>query len=179
MHFPATPERAKQKPIVLVIDDEAGSRDALRVILRPFFTIQTAESARAALEVLHTQPIDLITLDLKLPDRPGLELLHDLTQHHAGVEVIIITGYGSVQANMEGLRQGTAGFLLKPFNVRDLLALVTQALAKKQRLDFLRQFMGTATALWGSDVVPAVMWVVTHRAFLERLRERVPQSVPR
>ena len=102
MHFPATPGRAKPKPIVLVIDDEAGSRDALRVILRPFFTIQTADSARAAMEVLHTQPIDLITLDLKLPDRPGLELLHDLTQYHAGVEVIIITGYGSVRSHMEG-----------------------------------------------------------------------------
>ena len=158
MHFPATPGRAKQKPTVLVIDDEAGSRDALRVILRPFFTVQTAESARAALEVLHTQPIDLITLDLKLPDRPGLELLHDLTQHHAGVEVIIITGYGSVQSNMEGLRQGTAGFLLKPFNVVDLLALVTQALAKKQRLDFLRQFIGPANALWGSERECAHAW---------------------
>ena len=158
MHFPATPGWAKQKPVVLVIEDEAGSRDALRVILRPFFTVQTADSARAAMEVLHTQPIDLITLDLKLPDRPGLELLHDLTQHHAGVEIIIITGYGSVQSNMEGLRQGTAGFLLKPFNVVDLLALVTQALAKKQRLDFLRQFIGTASGLWGSERACAHAW---------------------
>ena len=158
MNFPATPERAKQKPILLIIDDEARSRDALRVILLPFFTIQTAESARAAMEVLHTQPIDLITLDLKLPDRPGLDLLHDITQHHAGVEVIIITGYGSLQSNMEGLRQGTAGFLLKPFNVVDLLALVNQTLAKKQRLDFLRQFMGTTTTLWGSDTACAHAW---------------------
>ena len=158
MNFPATPERAKQKPILLIIDDEARSRDALRVILLPFFTIQTAESARAAMEVLHTQPIDLIILDLKLPDRPGLDLLHDITQHHAGVEVIIITGYGSLQSNMEGLRQGTAGFLLKPFNVVDLLALVNQTLAKKQRLDFLRQFMGTTTTLWGSDTACAHAW---------------------
>src|SRR5678809_1040805 len=55
----------KHKPTVLVIDDEAGPRDALKVILRPFFNIQSAESARAAIDVLNHQQIDLITLDQK------------------------------------------------------------------------------------------------------------------
>ncbi|MGH7181401.1 MAG: response regulator, partial [Nitrospiraceae bacterium] len=100
MTMSATPELAKMKPALLVIDDEAGPRDALQVILRPFFNVQTAESASAAIDLLNSQRIDIITLDQKLPDRQGLELLQDIKHHHAGIEVIIITGYGSLKAAM-------------------------------------------------------------------------------
>ena len=158
MNVPVTPELAKNKPTLLVIDDEAGPRDALQVILRPFFNIRTAESASAALDVLNSQPIDLITLDQKLPDRQGIELLQDIKHHHAGVEVIIITGYGSLKSAMEGIRHGAAGYLLKPFNVTELISIVNQTLEKKQRLDFLRLFIGTSTGLWGSETACAHAW---------------------
>ncbi len=158
VNLPANPELAKKKPTLLVIDDEAGPRDALRVILRPFFNIETAESASAAINVLNSQPIDLITLDQKLPDRQGIDLLQDIKHHHAGVEVIIITGYGSLKSAMEGIRHGAAGYLLKPFNVTELLSLVNQTLEKKQRLDFLRHFIGTSTGLWGSETECAQAW---------------------
>ena len=158
MNLPVTPEPAKIKPTLLVIDDEAGPRDALKVILRPFFNIQAAESASAAIDVLNSQPIDLITLDQKLPDRQGLDLLQDIKHDHADVEVIIITGYGSLKSAMEGIRHGAAGYLLKPFNVTELLSLVNQTLEKKQRLDFLRHFIKTSTELWGSDTERAQAW---------------------
>jgi putative two-component system response regulator len=158
MNLPVTPEPAKNKPTLLVIDDEAGPRDALKVIFRPFFNIQAAESASAAIDVLNSQPIDLITLDQKLPDRQGLDLLQDIKRHHADVEVIIITGYGSLKSAMEGIRHGAAGYLLKPFNVTELLSLVNQTLEKKQRLDFLRHFIRTSTDLWGSETESAQAW---------------------
>src|SRR6476660_7331562 len=158
MNGSITPELTQKKPTLLVIDDEAGPRDALRVILRPFFNIQTAESASAAIHVLNSQTIDLITLDQKLPDRQGIELLQDIKQHHAGVEVIIITGYGSLKSAMEGIRHGAAGYLLKPFNITELLSLVNQTLEKKQRLDFLRHFIETSTGLWGSEPECAHAW---------------------
>jgi len=158
MTLSVIPEPAKQKPTLLVIDDEAGPRDALKVILRPFFNIQTAESASAAIDVLNSQPIDLITLDQKLPDRQGIDLLQEIKHHHASVEVIIITGYGSLKSAMEGIRYGAAGYLLKPFNVTELLSLVNQTLEKKQRLDFLRHFIGTSTGLWGSEAECAQAW---------------------
>jgi putative two-component system response regulator len=128
------------------------------VILRPFFNIQVAESATAAIDVLNSQPIDLITLDQKLPDRQGLDLLQDIKLHHANIEVIIITGYGSLKSAMEGIRHGAAGYLLKPFNVTELLSLVNQTLEKKQRLDFLRNFLTTSAGLWGSEVECAQAW---------------------
>ena len=149
---------AKQKPTVLVVDDEAGPRDALKVILRPFFNIQSAESARAAIDVLNRQPIDLITLDQKLPDRQGLDLLQEIKQDYADIEVIIITGYGSLKSAMEGIRHGAAGYLLKPFNVTELITLVNQTLEKKQRLDYLRSFMQSSVGFWGTEADCARAW---------------------
>lgn len=153
-----TSEPVKMKPTLLVIDDEAGPRDALKVILRPFFNIQAAESASAAIDMLNSHQIDLITLDQKLPDRQGIDLLQEIKQHHANIEVIIITGYGSLKSAMEGIRHGAAGYLLKPFNVTELLSLVSQTLEKKQRLDFLRHFIETSTGLWGSETDCAQAW---------------------
>ncbi|HET9576036.1 MAG TPA: HD domain-containing phosphohydrolase, partial [Nitrospira sp.] len=146
------------KPTVLVIDDEAGPRDALKVILRPFFNIQSAESAQAAIDVLDHHQVDLITLDQKLPDRQGLDLLQEIKQGHADIEVIIITGYGSLKSAMEGIRHGAAGYLLKPFNVTELITLVNQTLEKKQRLDYLRDFIQSSTDLWGSEAECAQAW---------------------
>lgn len=146
------------KPTVLVVDDEAGPRDALKVILRPFFNIHAAETAGRALQVLKEQPIDLITLDQKLPDRQGLDLLQDIKQQYSNVEVIIITGYGSLKSAMEGIRYGAAGYLLKPFNVTELITLINQTLDKKRRLDFLRGFIGRSEALWGPEQGCAAAW---------------------
>lgn len=158
MDLPATPAPTAKKPTLLIIDDERGPRDALTMLLRHRFTILTAESASAALGVLNSQPIDLITLDQKLPDRQGLDLLQDIKQRHATVEVIIITGYGSLTSALEGILHGASGYLLKPFNVTEVLSLVNQAINKKQRLDFLRNFLKTSTGLWGSETECAQDW---------------------
>lgn len=149
---------SQAKPTVLVVDDEAGPRDALRVILRPFFNIRSAENAQAALNVLKEESIDLITLDQKLPDRQGMDLLQDIKHDHADIEVIIITGYGSLKSAMEGIRHGAAGYLLKPFNVTELISLINQTLEKKQRLDLIRTVLNESSALWGSESESAQAW---------------------
>jgi putative two-component system response regulator len=151
-------EYGTEKPSVLVVDDETGPRDALKVILRPFFTIHSADNAKSALQVLKERRIDLITLDQKLPDRQGIDLLQDIKQDYADIEVIIITGYGSLKSAMEGIRYGAAGYLLKPFNVTELITLINQTLEKKQRLDYLRSFLKTSTALWGTESESAQAW---------------------
>jgi len=146
------------QPTVLVIDDEAGPRDALNVILRTFCNVRSAETAKTALEVLYQEPIDVITLDQKLPDRHGLDLLKDIKYHRPDVEVIIVTGYGSLKSAMEGIRQGAAGYLLKPFNVSELTTLIQQTVDKKRRLDFLRHCLRTLPDLWGSEEKSARAW---------------------
>lgn len=153
------------KPTVLVVDDEAGPRDALKVILRPFFNIRSADNAQAALDILSEHPIDLITLDQKLPDRQGIDLLQDIKHDHADIEVIIITGYGSLKSAMEGIRHGAAGYLLKPFNVTELITLINQTLEKKQRLDFIREFLQSSSALWESEQESARAWEALRKGY--------------
>ncbi|MEQ1845502.1 MAG: HD domain-containing phosphohydrolase [Nitrospira sp.] len=153
-----TSRQSGTPPTVLVVDDEAGPRDALKFILRTFCNVRSAENAKMALEVIGQEPIDLITLDQKLPDRHGLELLRDIKYHHPNVEVIVVTGYGSLKSAMEGIRQGAAGYLLKPFNANELTTLIQQTMDKKRRLDFLRYCLRTLPDLWGSEEESARAW---------------------
>lgn len=166
----------RKKPTVLVVDDEPGPRDALKVILRPFFNILAAESADAALRVLSEQPVDLITLDQKLPDRQGIDLLQDIKTSHADVEVIIITGYGSLKSAMDGIRHGAAGYLLKPFNVTELITLINQTISKKNRLDFLRTFLRNATALWGKEAESAQAWMSLKTQYAALQEDQIPTT---
>lgn len=146
------------KPSVLIVDDEAGPREALKMILRPFFNLHAVESAAAALQVLHEHKIDVVTLDLKLPDRNGTDLLQEIKRGQEQVEVIIITGYGSLKSAMDGIRYGAAGYLLKPFNVMELIEVVTHALEKKRRLDGLREILRTFGSVWDAELDAGTAW---------------------
>ena len=146
------------KRTLLIVEDEVGPRNALQIILRPFYHLHSVDNGRDALRVLQDHPIDLITLDVKLPDQSGLEVLKQVKSQHPDVEVIIITGYGSLRSAMDATRSGAAAYLLKPFNVTELLAIINQTLEKKQRLEYLRQWLRSSESLWGSERDSAAAW---------------------
>lgn len=152
------PDITDPKPTVLIVDDEAAPRAALTQILRQDFHILTAENAHAALAVLDDHGVDLVTLDLKLPDRSGSDLLHDIKRAHAEIEVIMVTAYGTLQSAMDCIRHGAAGFLLKPFNASELLAISLQTAQKKLRLDQLRPVLTNSTTLWDQEPVCTKAW---------------------
>lgn len=170
-------QRFKKSPTVLIVEDEPGPREALRVVLRPFFNIHTADNAGAALQMLNTQPIDLVTLDQQLPDRDGLEVLHDIKQHHPHVEVVMITGYGSLASARKGLLRGAAGYLPKPFDTTELITLLHQSLAKQQRLALLRTYLRRSTALWGTGQESEMAWKELQTLY-GSCRKAVPETVP-
>jgi len=152
------PDTTDPKPTVLIVDDEATPRATLTQILRQDFHIFTAENAQAALAVLDDHGVDLVTLDLKLPDRSGSDLLNDIKRAHTEIEVIMVTAYGSLQSAMDCIRHGAAGFLLKPFNASELLAISLQTAQKKLRLDQLRPVLAGSTALWGQEPACTKAW---------------------
>ena len=152
------PDITDPKPTVLIVDDEAAPRAALTQVLRQDFHILTAENARAALAVLDDHGVDLVTLDLKLPDRSGSDLLNDIKRAHAEIEVIMVSAYGSLQSAMDCIRHGAAGFLLKPFNASELLAISLQTAQKKLRLDQLRPVLTNSTTLWDPEPACTKAW---------------------
>jgi putative two-component system response regulator len=149
---------SNHKPTVLIVDDEAAPRAALTQILRQDFHILTAESASTALAILDNHGVDLVTLDLKLPDCSGSDLLRDIKRTHAETEVIMVTAYGSLQSAMDCIRHGAAGFLLKPFNASELLAISLQTAQKKMRLDQLRPLLANSKMLWGPEPACTNSW---------------------
>jgi len=165
--------KTNHKPTVLIVDDETAPRAALTQILEQDFHILTAENAHAALAILNDHGVDLVTLDLKLPDCSGSDLLHDIKRAHAEIEVIMVTAYGSLQSAMDCIRHGAAGFLLKPFNASELLAISLQTAQKKQRLDHLRPVLAYSTALWGPEPACTKAW----EALISDYRAMNPLSV--
>lgn len=116
------------RPTILIVDDEAGPREALRMILGRQFNLKMAETAEAALQTLREQTIDLVTLDLKLPDGLGTDVLREIKQGLRGVPVIIITGYGSLEAALDGIEFGADAYLHKPFDAKEVTGTITQLL---------------------------------------------------
>jgi two-component system response regulator HydG len=128
---------------ILVIDDDKALRDACYQILsRQGYQVELAASARQGLTLLERLSFDAILLDLVMPDLDGLEALKKIRALDPDVEVIIITGYGTIQSAVESIKAGAFHFLSKPFVPDDLRNLVTRAL-EKRRLDlenlYLRQ----------------------------------------
>ena len=146
------------KPTILIVEDEVGPRNALQIILRPFYNLHSVDNGHEALRVLQNHTIDLITLDVKLPDQSGLDVLKQVKSQHRDIEVVIITGYGSLQSAMDATRFGAAAYLLKPFNVTELLAIIDRTLAKKQRLEHLRHWLRRSQSLWGSELDSDTAW---------------------
>jgi signal transduction histidine kinase len=127
------------KPNILVVDDEIGPRESLKMILHPHYNVYTADRGAQAVEILKQHPVDLVTLDLKMPGVSGINVLEKVKQHDPDIEAIIITGYGSLDTAIEGLRLGAFDYISKPFDVNHILSLVRRGLERRNAKSQLRQ----------------------------------------
>jgi signal transduction histidine kinase len=127
------------KPHILVVDDEMGPRESLKMILNPYYNVHVAERGGQAVELLGKFPLDLVTLDLKMPGLSGIHVLEKLKEYDPDIEAIIITGYGSLDTAIEGLRLGAFDYISKPFDVNHILSLVRRGLERRSAKTKLRQ----------------------------------------
>src|SRR5262245_40434258 len=93
-----------ERPRVLIVDDELGVRESLRAILGKDCEVFTASSGDDALSLLAHEPMDLVTLDLRMPGLGGIAVLERIKKIDPEVEALIITGYGSLDTAIQGLR---------------------------------------------------------------------------
>ena len=118
---------------ILIVDDEKGIRDGLRLFLkREGHSTFTAEDGKEALEILEKNDIDLVISDLRMPHINGDELLAFIKKDYSGVQVIILTGHGTVENAVEAMRNGAYDFLIKPLNLDKLGLIVKRALSQRQ-----------------------------------------------
>lgn len=119
------------KANIMVIDDELGPRESLRFILKPSYNVFTAETGEQAVETLEQVKIDLVTVDLRMAGFPGTKILEKVKQRDPDIEAIIITGYGSMDTAVEGLRLGASDYIFKPFDAHQILASIQRALEQR------------------------------------------------
>lgn len=121
-------------PRVLVVDDEKVIREILAdfLSLEGFF-VATAPDGLSALERLAQESFDMVISDLKMPNLGGLELLEQIQQNHENVLVVIMTGFGTVETAIEAMKKGAYDYILKPFNVEEVIHIVHRGL-ETQRL---------------------------------------------
>jgi two-component system response regulator HydG len=117
---------------VLVADDEAGMRESVsRALRREGFTVLVAEDGAGALETLRRNRVDLVIADLRMPGLDGLELLRATKLLAPEVEVIVLTGHGTVEEAVQAMKEGAYDFLTKPFQRAQLVRTARQALERR------------------------------------------------
>jgi len=104
-------------PHILVVDDEPGVQESLRMLLKSEGEIHIAGDAEAALREVGLQTPDLVLLDLVMPGRSGLDLLADLSERGVRAPVIVLTATNTVNAAVEAMKRGAADFITKPFEL--------------------------------------------------------------
>jgi DNA-binding NtrC family response regulator len=113
---------------ILVIDDEAEIREGLELLLSSEgYRVLAAEDASGGIAALEQQPVDLLLLDVALPDRNGLEVLGELRQRDPQLPIILITAYGSIEMARAAFKSGAVDYITKPWSNDELLAQVAQA----------------------------------------------------
>jgi two-component system, NtrC family, response regulator HydG len=121
-----------ERPLVLVVDDDAANRNALAEALRALpVTVETAESGEAAMRALDRGEYALVFTDLVLPLLDGIEVLRRAHQLWPDAEVIVVTGYGSVERAVAAMSAGAYSFLTKPLNLQQVRLLAQRALDKR------------------------------------------------
>ncbi len=122
---------ANRKESILVVDDVPNTVEVLqRNLTAEGYTVFTAPGVAEALRITETMPVDLVITDLKMPRASGLDLVRHIRENLKDMEVIMITGYPSVEGAVEAVKIGAEEYLPKPFTDEELFAAVGRALKK-------------------------------------------------
>jgi PAS domain S-box-containing protein len=124
----------------LLVDDDESTRQTLALILRnKGYETETAATGQEALKKARERAFNLACLDIRLPDVEGGDLIAPLKEIHPPTVVIMITGHASVGSAVQALNEGASGYITKPLNMDELLALVREALEKQQLVEEKRR----------------------------------------
>lgn len=132
------------KKRILIVDDDKRGREILASFLKEKgYETATARTGQEATKKVRSHFFNAILLDIKLPDIEGIELLTPLKKIHQDTEIIVITGYASLENAVKSLNKGASGYIIKPLKMDDLLVKMEELLKKQsQVMEDRRLFQG-------------------------------------
>ena len=121
--------------LLIVDDEERFLATTKKLLVKKGYEVLTASSGAEALNILTSTTVHVVILDVKMPGMDGLETLRVIKRDFPLVEVIMLTGHGTVESAVEGLKSGATDFLNKPADIDDLLVKAEEAFEKRLRLE--------------------------------------------
>ena len=130
---------------VLVIDDELGVRESLRMLLKEHYDVLPVASGSEGLQVLAAEPVDVVLLDILMPGMDGLEVLEQIKQRNLQSQVVMLTATKTVKTAVTAMKLGAFDYVTKPFDIDELQLIVERAVdsaALAREVDGLRAEVG-------------------------------------
>jgi DNA-binding NtrC family response regulator len=125
----------EEMKLMLVDDEERFLSTTSKLLARKGFRVFTANSGAEALENLKRHNIHVVILDVKMPGMDGIAILKEIKRSFPLVEVVMLTGHGTVESAVEGLKSGATDFLSKPMDIDELIVKAKEAFEKRRRLE--------------------------------------------
>ncbi len=119
-----------ERATILVIDDEYGIRQSFDMVLKDQYQVLLVENGVEAIDIFTKRNVDLILLDILLPDIYGLDLLERLKNIDPNTEIIMVTAVKDIQTAVRAIKLGAYDYIVKPFVVEDLINIINRALEK-------------------------------------------------
>ena len=113
---------------LLIVDDDIGSRESLRAIFDGIYQVSTANSAANASLVLNQERVDLLLLDVVMPEKDGIEFLKEARTMYPDLPVIMVSASTSVRPVVEAMQKGALDFITKPFDIEEIRRVVRRAI---------------------------------------------------
>lgn len=131
---------------ILIIDDDSQIRLSFEKLLKEEgYNIKTAHSGAIGLKILNETPIDLVILDMRLPDMNGFDVFKRINELDPRLPVIIMTAYGTTETAIEATKMGAYDYILKPFEIPDMLHLIKNAIKTRKFMKSKVQLNSGAT----------------------------------
>src|SRR4030042_4496872 len=103
------------KPSVLIVDDELGARQSLEVVLEDRFQVVSAENGKQALEILKEMDVNVVLLDVHMPDMDGLEVLQRIKELNDSMDVIMVSALHLARKAVDAIKLGAYDYITKPY----------------------------------------------------------------
>ena len=128
---PVADDARLARSTVLIVDDEPGVRDAVRMVFEDTCEVLQAATGEQALEVLQGNEVDLVMLDHRMPGESGIDVLPRLLAVYPSIVVVVATAVRDVRMAVEAMRRGAYDYLTKPFDVEEIRLVVRRGLEKR------------------------------------------------
>ena len=156
------------KARILAVDDEAVVLDSFRrILVLEGFNIDTVQTGPEALSLVRRNDYDFVFTDLKMPDMDGVEVVKAVKHLRPDVDMVVITGYGTIETAVETMQSGACEYVQKPFSADELALFINKLLVKRRaRLEALRQPTVRIVSPSQADATPSNEYCIPGGSFI-------------